>query len=225
MRRKYDEQLKQLGDMLVEMGALIETAISMATHALKTQDIIKAKQAIEYDKEVDHKEKEIEQLCLKLLLHQQPIATDLRLVSAALKMITDMERIGDQSADIAEIAIMLAGTPYIKELEHIPQMAEATIKMVSDSIDAFVAKDLELAISVIKYDDIVDELFDTIKFELVELIRKDNSNVEQAMDFLMIAKYFERIGDHAVNIAEWVVFSMTGKHKEIEDVESSCSDS
>ena len=220
MRRKYDEQLKQLGDMLVEMGALIETAISMATHALKTQDIAEAKQAIAYDKEVDQKEKEIEQLCLKLLLQQQPIATDLRLISAALKMITDMERIGDQSADIAEIAIMLAGTPYIKKLEHIPQMAEATVKMVSDSIDAFVAKDLELAISVIEHDDVVDELFDTIKFELVELIRKDKNNVEQAMDFLMIAKYFERIGDHAVNIAEWVVFSMTGKHKEIEDVEA-----
>jgi len=217
MRQKYNEQLEQLGNMLVEMGALVETAIAMATLALKSQDIVQAKQAIAYDKDIDHKEREIEQLCLKLLLRQQPIAKDLRLVSAALKMITDMERIGDQAADIAEIAIMLAGTPYIKELEHVPQMAEATVKMVKDSIDAFVANDLELAISVINHDDVVDELFDIIKFELVELIRSNSNNGEQAMDFLMIAKYFERIGDHAVNIAEWVVFSMTGRHRDIED--------
>jgi len=217
MRQKYNEQLEQLGNMLVEMGALVETAIAMATLALKSQDIVQAKQAIAYDKDIDHKEREIEQLCLKLLLRQQPIARDLRLVSAALKMITDMERIGDQAADIAEIAIMLAGTPYIKELEHVPQMAEATVKMVKDSIDAFVANDLELAISVINHDDVVDELFDVIKFELVKLIRSNSNNGEQAMDFLMIAKYFERIGDHAVNIAEWVVFSMTGRHRDIED--------
>jgi phosphate transport system protein len=134
-------------------------------------------------------------------------------------MITDMERIGDQAADIAEIAMMLTGTPYIKELEHIPQMAAATVKMVSNSIDAFVAKDLDLAISVIEYDDVVDELFNTIKNELVELICEDSSNGEQAMDLLMIAKYFERIGDHAENIAEWVVFSITGKHKDIDDIE------
>ena len=220
MRKKYDEQLDLLGNMLVEMGALIETAIARATQALKTQDIKQAQKAISYDKEVDQKEKDIEQLCLKLLLLQQPVASDLRFISAALKMITDMERIGDQAADIAEIAIMLAGTPYIKELEHIPQMAEATVKMVSDSIDAFVAKDLELAISVIEHDDVVDELFDTIKFELVDLIRENSKNAEQAMDLLMIAKYFERIGDHAENIAEWVVFSITGKHKDIDDIEN-----
>jgi len=220
MRKKYDEQLELLGNKLVEMGALVETAIAMATKALKEQDIAQAKKAIAYDKEVDQKEKDIEQLCLKLLLQQQPVAKDLRFISAALKMITDMERIGDQAADIAEIAIMLAGTPYIKEIEHIPQMAEATVKMVSDSIDAFVAKDLEMAVSVIKYDDIVDELFDIIKFELVELIRNDSTNGEQAMDLLMIAKYFERIGDHAENIAEWVVFSITGKHKDIDDIEN-----
>ena len=220
MRRKYDEQLEHLGNMLVEMGALIETAIAGATNALKAQDIVQAKKAIEYDKEIDQKEKDIEQLCLKLLLQQQPVARDLRFISAALKMITDMERIGDQAADIAEIAIMLAGTPYIKELEHIPQMAEATVKMVSDSIDAFVAKDLALATSVIEYDDVVDDLFDTIKFELVDLIRENSSNGEQAMDLLMISKYFERIGDHAENIAEWVVFSITGKHKDIDDIEN-----
>ena len=220
MRKKYDEQLELLGNMLVEMGALVETAIARATQALKAQDIEQAKKAIAYDKEVDQKERDIEQLCLKLLLQQQPVASDLRFISAALKMITDMERIGDQAADIAEIAIILTGTPYIKELEHVPQMAEATVKMVSNSIDAFVAKDLELAISVIKYDDVVDNLFNTIRSELVELIRDNRSNAEQAMDLLMIAKYFERIGDHAENIAEWVVFSITGKHKDIDDIEN-----
>jgi len=217
MRNKYNEQLEKLNNMLVEMGAVIETAIATVVQALKEQDIEVAKKVIALEKEVDLKEKEIEALCLKLLLLQQPMARDLRLISAALKMITDMERIGDQAADIAELAIFLASAPYIKDLEHIPQMAEATVKMVSSSIDAFVKKDLELAKSVILYDDVVDELFEVIKHELVDLIRSDSKNGEQAMDFLMIAKYFERIGDHAENIAEWVVFSMTGKHKEIVD--------
>jgi len=219
MRNRYNEQLEQLNNMLVEMGAFIETAIATTIQALQKQDMALAKKVIDLGKEVDQKEKDIQDLCLKLLLQQQPIARDLRLISAAIKMITDMERIGDQAADIAEIAIILAGAPYIKELEHIPQMAEATVKMVTDSIDAFVKKDLMLAKSVIAYDDVVDDLFVIIKSELVELIRADSQNGEQAMDFLMIAKYFERIGDHALNIAEWVVFSMTGKHKEIEDVD------
>ena len=219
MRKKYLEQLEQLGNMLVEMGALIETAIAMATQALRGQDIELAKRAIAYDKEVDEKEREIESLCLKLLLQQQPVAKDLRLISAALKMITDMERIGDQAADIAEITIILAGMPYIKKLEHIPLMAEATVKMVTESIDAFVKKDLSIAESVIEYDDVVDDLFDTIKNELIELIRIDSFNSEQAVDLLMIAKYFERIGDHAENIAEWVVFSITGRHKETDSHE------
>ena len=219
VRKKYTQQLEKLDNMLVEMGALIETAIAMATKALVQQDIELAKKAIAYDKEVDEKEREIESLCLKLLLQQQPVAKDLRLISAALKMITDMERIGDQAADVAEITIMLAGTPYIKKLEHIPLMAEATVKMVTDSIDAFVKKDLSIAESVIAYDDVVDDLFDTIRNELIELIRIDSVNSEQAVDLLMIAKYFERIGDHAENIAEWVVFSITGRHKETDSQE------
>ncbi len=212
MRNKFEEQLSLLNNLLIEMGGLIETSINTSVEALKKQDIALAKKAMDFDDEIDNKEEEIESLCLKLLLQQQPVAKDLRLISAALKMITDMERIGDQSADIAEITIMLSGTPYIKKLEHIPQMATASIKMVTDSIDAFVKKDLELAKSVIDYDDIVDELFDTIKNDLIELVMKDANNGEQAIDLLMIAKYFERIGDHAVNIAEWVVFSITGKH-------------
>jgi phosphate transport system protein len=152
-------------------------------------------------------------MCLRLLLQQQPVAKDLRLISAALKMITDMERIGDQAADISEIAIYLIGETYIKKLEHIPQMAAATSKMVKESIEAFVKMDLKLAKSVVEYDDIVDRLFYTVKSDLIELIQADSANGQQAMDLLMIAKYFERIGDHAVNIAEWVVFSLTGKRK------------
>lgn len=212
MRNKFEEQLLVLNNMLIEMGGLIETAISLATQALKNQDVEIAKKAIDFDGDIDQKEKDIEALCLKLLLQQQPVAKDLRLISAALKMITDMERIGDQSADISEITIMLAGTPYIKKLEHIPQMAAATVKMVTESIDAFVKRDLDLAYAVIEYDDVVDDLFNIIKFNLIELIRTDSANGGQAIDLMMIAKYFERIGDHATNIAEWVVFSITGRH-------------
>jgi len=212
MRNRFDEQLAELNDMLIEMGALIETVISMSVQSLTQQDTAIAKEVILIDQDIDLKEKDIESLCLKLLLQQQPVARDLRLISSALKMITDMERIGDQAADIAEITIMLASQTYIKKLEHIPQMADATVKMVTDSVDAFVKKDLDLANTVIAHDDIVDDLFDNIKFDLIDLIRTDGSNGEQAIDLLMIAKYFERIGDHAVNIAEWVVFSITGKH-------------
>jgi len=212
MRKQYDEQLKHLNDMLIEMGALVEKAIALAIDALVKQDIELAKQAISFDAEIDNMENDVEALCLKLLLQQQPVARDLRLVSAALKMITDMERIGDQAGDISEITIYLADKPYIKKLEHIPMMAEATAKMVTDSIDAFVDKDLERARSVIEYDDVVDNLFVTVKRDLFELTRANAENAEQALDLLMIAKYFERIGDHAVNIAEWVVFSITGVH-------------
>jgi len=212
MRNIFDEQIKQLNNMLIEMGAAIERAIALATQSLREQDITLAEKAIAQDLEIDNMEKDIEALCLKVLLRQQPVAGDLRLISAALKMITDMERIGDQSADIAEITIMLDGKPYIMKLEHIPKMAEATVKMVTDSIDAFVKKDLHLAKSVIEYDDVVDELFIKVRADLIELILADGANGEQAMDLLMIAKYFERIGDHAENIAEWVVFSITGTH-------------
>jgi phosphate transport system protein len=212
MRNKFDEQLSLLNDMLVEMGAMIEKAITQAIQAIVNHDKKKAKKAIAADRDIDSIEKEIETLCLRLLLRQQPVARDLRLISAALKMITDMERIGDQAADISEIAKFLIGKKYIINLEHIPQMAEATAKMVTDSIDAFVKRDLELAQKVIDYDDVVDDLFDKVKTDVIELIQKDKTNGEQAIDFIMIAKYFERIGDHASNIAEWVVFSITGRH-------------
>jgi phosphate transport system protein len=213
MRNKFEEQLNLLHNSLIEMGGCIEYAINLSVKALEEQNTELARQAIAYDDEIDEKEREIEQLCLKLLLQQQPIAKDLRLISSALKMITDMERIGDQSADIAEITIMMAGAPYIKELADIPLMARASIKMVNESIDAFVKNDLDLALSVIASDDIVDDLFVKIRKELIELIQKDVNNSEQAFDLIMIAKYLERIGDHATNIAEWVVFSMTGKRR------------
>jgi phosphate transport system protein len=216
MRNKFDEQLNQLNTELLEMGALIEHAIESASQALITQDTEAANAAIAFDREVDQKERDIEALCIKLLLQQQPVASDLRLISAALKMITDMERIGDQATDISRIVIYLAGTPYIKKLEHLPQMADASIAMVRGSIDAYIKKDLELAKKIIEMDDIIDDLFDFVKNELIQQIRKNAENGEQAIDLLMIAKYFERIGDHAENIAEWVEYSITGKHKGVE---------
>ncbi len=212
MRNKFDEQLDLLNTQLIQMGALCENAIANSVKALVLGDVQPAKTAIESDVEIDRKEREIESLCLKLLLQQQPVAKDLRQVSSALKMITDMERIGDQAADISEI-VMLANIQASDHTLHIGEMAKATIKMVTQSIDAFVQRDLELAQAVIAYDDVVDNLFDQVKNELIERIEKKTVNGEYAVDFLMIAKYFERIGDHATNIAEWVEFSLTGKHR------------
>ena len=170
-------------------------------------------QAIAADKEVDQAERDIESLCLKLLLQQQPVARDLRLISSALKMITDMERIGDQASDIAELVIYLSREPYIKELTHLPQMAENAIRMVSGALDAYVRKDVVLAQEVMGMDDAIDALFVTVKDELIALIRNDAAAGSQAIDLLMIAKYYERIGDHAQNIAEWVEYALTGRHK------------
>lgn len=212
MRSRFDKELDLLNKELIEMGNLIESSIKVAITALDEQNIELAKRVIENDKEIDDMERSIEQRCLRLLIQHQPVAKDLRFISAALKMITDMERIGDQAADISEISIRLAEETYLKELIHIPQMAEATIKMVKNSIDSFVNRDIILVKKVIAYDDIVDELFDIIKNELVELIIQDINYKEQSIDFLMIAKYLERIGDHAQNIAEWVYFAITGEH-------------
>ena len=217
MRKRFDEQLEQLNDMLIEMGALIERAIMSACQALVNQDSELARQVIEFDEDIDQKEKDIESFCLRLLMQQQPVAGDLRAISAALKMITDMERIGDQAADISEITLMLAlnddpGNLLTGRLEQIPKMAGTAVKMVTDSIDAFVKTDLELAKAVVKHDDVVDKLFDSIKFDLIGLVWEDSTLGEQAIDLIMTAKYLERIGDHAVNIAEWVAFSLTGEH-------------
>jgi len=196
------------------MGALIEQSISLATMALIENQEELARKAIEIESEIDGKEREIENLCMKLLLRQQPVASDLRLISSALKMIRDMERIGDQSSDIATLSMSLKNQNYVQQIAHIPEMAEAAIKMVTDSVNAFVLRDLELANSVIECDDNIDKLFIKIRDELIEIIKTDNQSGAIAIDLIMVAKYFERIGDHAENIAEWVVYAITGVHKD-----------
>lgn len=212
MRNRFDRQLVQLNNELIEMGGMIEKAISDTVKALVNQDIELASNVIEYDEEIDHQEREIEQLCLKLLLQQQPVAKDLRLISAALKMITDMERIGDHATDISEITIELSKESYIKKLDHIQQMSKETMVMLVQSVEAFVNKDMDKARAVIVHDDVVDDLFNKVKAELIAMIHEDVNAGEQASDLLMAAKYFERIGDHATNISEWVIFSITGQH-------------
>jgi phosphate transport system protein len=214
MRGRFDEQLSELNNTLIEMGALIERAISRATHALMSQDADEARAVIENDEIINAMERDIESTCLRLILRQQPVARDLGQVSTALKMITDMERIGDHAADISELCMYLADQDHIKKLEHIQQMAEAAGKMVTESIDAFVKKDAELARAVIAHDDVVDSLFSIVKKDMIALVHENAENGEQAFDLLQIAKYYERIGDHAVNIAEWVIFSITGIHKD-----------
>lgn len=212
MRSKFDEQLALLNKELISMGALCENAIALSVRALFGDDLTLAKKVRAIEGEIDDAERTIESICLKLLLHQQPVARDLRQISAALKMITDLERIGDQAADIAEI-IQLANLHADESRDFIGDMARATIKMVTDSVDAYVRHDEELARAVIDYDDVVDDLFNKIKQSLITYIENKKVNGEYAVDLLMIAKYFERIGDHAVNVAEWVLFSITGIHK------------
>ncbi len=212
MRSKFDEQLALLREELTAMGALCEQAIALSTKALLTENNQLAKEAMHVEEEIDQKERDIETLCLKVLLQQQPVASDLRQVSAALKMITDMERIGDQASDIAEI-VTVAAIHNMEDTAEIGNMARATIKMVTESVDAYVNGDTALARAVIAYDDVVDQLFDKIRSSLIAFIAQHPENGAGAIDLLMIAKYFERIGDHAVNIAEWVLFSVTGLHK------------
>lgn len=209
MRNKFDQQLEMLHVELIKMGALCEDAVSSAIEALEKNDIVSADSALDTDAEIDQKERDIERMCMKLLLQQQPVATDLRIVSAALKMITDMERVGDQASDIAEISryIIESGMPINDDIR---KMAKEAIKMVTDSVDSFVKKDLELARKVIAYDDVVDEWFAKLKSDVIEMIAKDSTNGEYYIDIIMIAKYLERIGDHATNIAEWVEYSITG---------------
>lgn len=211
MRSKFDRQLEVLHTELIAMGALCETVITMATKALIDNDTELAKTVPEVGAEIDQKERDIERLCLKLLLQQQPVAKDLRLISSALKMITDMERIGDQAEDIAEI-VYEQKICSNETMPQISEMAKATVIMVTESIDAFVKSDIEIAQKVINHDDIVDTHFAEIKAKLTASMGKEGG--ENAIDLLMIAKYFERIGDHATNVAEWVEFSITGQHKD-----------
>jgi len=213
MRNIFDKQLVKLNNELIEMGSLVEQSIETAVTALVNQDVKKAKQAIKADDGINHQEKDIENLCLKLILQYQPVAKDLRLISAVLKMITDLERIGDHAADISQMTIALADNPYVIDLSSIEKMAKETMEMIIKSIEAFVNRDLEIAEMVIKHDDIVDDLFRKTKKQIIKLINENPEDGEQVADILMIAKYFERIGDHATNVAEWVIFSITGKHK------------
>lgn len=215
MRNEFDRQLSQLNTELITMGALCEEAITNAVKYLIDQDESNKKACMDADRQIDQKERDIETLCIKLILQQQPVAKDLRVVSAALKMISDMERIGDQASDIVEIAPYVAKRGTLGET-HIREMAEATIKMVSESIESFVKMNLDIARLVIEHDNVVDGLFDKVKQELIKSITEGHSDAEALMDLLMIAKYFERIGDHAENIAEWVIYSITGEHREVE---------
>ena len=215
MRSRFIKQLSRLNKELIEMGALCELAIKTVSEALANRDYALAETLTAIDEEIDQKERDIESLSLKLLLRQQPVAGDLRQISAALKMITDLERIGDQAEDIAEIIVHLADKDDDLEAE-LSGMANATMKMVTDSVDAYVKRDTELARAVMAADDVVDNYFSSIKKDLINAIAADPDAGEYALDLLMIAKYYERIGDHAVNVAEWVVFSITGIHRSTE---------
>ena len=215
MRNKFDMQLGMLNEQLIHMGELCELAINRATKALQNGSIEEAKNVIDADQEIDQMEKDIERLCLKLLLQQQPVARDLRQISAALKMITDMERIGDQASDIAEIIISSKGVAATDEIHVIGTMASEVSKMVRNSVTAYVNRDLELAQSVMKADDEIDQYFEEVRDEMIDFIKEEKGeNGKRIFDLIMVTKYLERIGDHATNIAEWVEFSITGVHKD-----------
>ena len=209
MRNKFNEQLLELNKEMIEMGNKIIDSIKMAIAALESSDTEKAKRIMESDAEIDRLQKRIENICFNLLIQQQPVATDLRNVTAAMKMVTDMERIGDHAADISEITILMGQESRVDQFEHIAKMANETMIMLNHSIEAYVEKDAEKARRVIEHDNIVDALFDAAKKDVIQLILDDSGEGEEATDLLMIAKYFERIGDHATNIAEWVIFSLT----------------
>ncbi len=211
MRSKFDEQLTELNNEMIEMGNQIIQSINGAIEALVSRDVDKAKVIMENDAEVDHLQKKIEGICFNLLIQQQPVARDLRTVTAAMKMVTDMERIGDHAADISEMTILMGAGSQIDKFEHISKMATETMIMLNHSIEAYVEKDANKAKEVIEHDDIVDNLFLEAKKDVIDLILNNPCEGEEATDILMIAKYFERIGDHATNIAEWVIFSLKQK--------------
>jgi len=213
MRTKFDGQLNMLGQEMIQMAAMVESSIQSAITALTTQDVELAEKIMASDGEVDREQKKIENMCFNLLMQQQPVARDLRAISAAMKMVTDMERIGDHAADISEMTIMMAKQPYTLDMEHIRQMAGETTDMLLQSMEAYVEKDMEKAKKVIAHDDVVDRLFDESKRDLIRLIQEKPECGEEAADMLMVAKYFERIGDHATNIAEWVIFSLDDKKR------------
>ena len=208
MRSRFDEQLRELNKEMIDMGRMIVQSIAMAIEALTDKDDILAKRIMEGDDQVDHAQKKIENICFNLLIQQQPVARDLRTVTAAMKMVTDMERIGDHAADISEMTILMGKESPIDKFQHINKMASETVIMLNHSIEAYVERDKEKAKEVIVHDDVVDQLFDEVKKDIINLIQKGSGDGEEALDLLMVAKYFERIGDHATNIAEWVIYSL-----------------
>ena len=208
MRNKFDEQLMELNKHMIEMGNKIIASIKNAIEALISCNVEKARSIMESDAEVDHLQKKIEGICFNLLIQQQPVAKDLRTVTAAMKMVTDMERIGDHAADISEMTILMGKESQIDKFEHISKMAAETMLMLNHSIEAYIEKDAEKAKEVIEHDDVVDKLFVEAKKDVIELILNNSEEGERATDILLIAKYFERIGDHATNIAEWVIYSL-----------------
>ncbi|AUS98861.1 phosphate transport system regulatory protein PhoU [Clostridium thermosuccinogenes] len=211
-RHHFDKELEELHHELIRMGSMVEESIENAIYALKKQDIELAKKVLDNDDAIDAQEKKIERICLMLIARQQPLAKDLRVISTALKIITDMERIADHSSDICEITLRMANERYVMPLIDIPLMAEKAKQMVNKAIDAYVKRDVELAKEVCASDDAVDELFSKITFEVTSIMRNNSEAVEQCVDFILIAKYLERMADHATNIGEWVIFSVTGEH-------------
>ena len=213
MRSKFDEQLNQLNKEMMNMGVMIEESIQKAIKALMKQDVDLATEIMTADEEVDRQQKKIEQICFNLLIQQQPVARDLRMITAAMKMVTDMERIGDHAADISEMTVVMADHPYQLNLGSVNRMASETTVMLRQSIEAYIEKDISKAKKVIERDDVVDGLFDQLKSEIIEMIHSKPEEAEQTADMLMVGKYFERIGDHATNIAEWVIFSLEEKSR------------
>ena len=211
MRIRFDAQLKQLGEEMTHMGSLIESAIQDATQAFLNQDVETAKRIMAEDEYIDQAQKKIENICFQLLIQQQPVARDLRTITAAMKMVTDMERFGDNAADISELTIAMADTPYRLRGDNIKRMAAETIVMLLDAVDSYVNKDMEKARKVIVHDDVVDGLFVKVKADLISVIRENPEYGEYAADLLLVNKYLERIGDHATNIAEWVIFALDNK--------------
>jgi phosphate transport system protein len=214
-RHLFEKELESLHLELIKMGSLVEESIDNTIIALKKQDVTMAKRIFNNDDIIDDMEKKIERICLTLIATQQPLAKDLRSISTVLKIITDMERIADHSSDIAEITIRMASEKYIKPLIDIPKMAELARIMVNKSIDAYIKQDMDLAMEVCNSDDAVDDLFSKITLELINLMKNDSATIEQGIDLMLIAKYLERMADHATNIGEWVVFNITGEHEHL----------
>ncbi|MCR5515438.1 MAG: phosphate signaling complex protein PhoU [Lachnospira sp.] len=211
MRSKFDEQLKSLNEEMIRMSSMIENAIKEAIEALLKQDVTKARQIMENDDYIDQEQKRIENICFQLLIQQQPVAKDLRNITAAMKMVTDMERIGDHAADISELTVVLSDVPYQVKIDNIKDMAKESIDMLKQAVTAYVESDMKMAREVIEHDDVVDELFCKVKSDLIDVMQNNTAYEEHAADLLMVNKYLERIGDHATNIAEWVIFSLDDK--------------